>query len=335
MSNQIVLTGDRPTGALHLGHYVGSLQNRLTLQEKYECFILIADIQALTDNFDDPTKVKFNVHQLLLDYLAVGIDPKKTTICVQSQIPELFELTTYFLNLVTINNLERNPTVKHEAEQKGYDSIPAGFFIYPVSQAADIALFQSELVPVGEDQLPHLEETNRIVRKFNRIYGVDALKECQPILSETKRLVGTDGKSKMSKSLGNAILLSDNNDTIHQKVMGMFTDPKHQKVNDPGDPNNPVFEYLTIFHPDKNYIEELKSSYSKGGLGDVKVKNILSEVLIELISPIREKRIQYSNDMFMMTQILKSGTETARQAAAPTIKNVRRAMHLNVLDVLG
>lgn len=248
---KIILTGDRPTGKLHLGHYVGSLVNRVKLQDEYEQYVMIADIQALTDNFENPGKIVDNLYEVALDYLSIGIEPGKSTIFIQSHIPELAELTVYYLNLVTLGRLERNPTVKSEIQQKGYDSsIPAGFLCYPVSQAADITAFKAEAVPVGEDQVPMIEQTNEIVRRFNRIYNTDCLKEAKPILSKTSRLVGIDGQSKASKSLGNAIFLSDTPEEIKRKVFLMFTDPAHLKISDPGKvEGNVVFEYLSAFHP--------------------------------------------------------------------------------------
>ena len=252
-----ILTGDRPTGPLHLGHYVGSLQNRVRLQDQYDQYVMIADVQALTDNFDNPQKITSNVFELIKDYIAVGIDPDQTSIFIQSQIPEIAELTIYYLNLVSLGRLERNPTVKMEIAQKGYgDSIPAGFFCYPVNQAADISIFRAEIVPVGEDQVPMIEQTNEIVRRFNRIYGGEYLKECQALLSSFPRLVGIDGKAKASKSLNNAIFLSDLEEDIKKKILQMYTDPDHLKVSDPGKvEGNVCFAYLDIFHPDKEEVE--------------------------------------------------------------------------------
>lgn len=324
-----ILTGDRPTGKLHLGHYIGSLQNRVLLQKDYNQFVMIADVQALTDNFDNPTKITENVFEVVKDYLSVGIDPNDTTIFIQSQIPEICELTLYYLNLVTIGRLERNPTVKTELQQKGLtDSIPAGFFCYPVNQAADITIFQAETIPVGDDQLPILEQTNEIVRRFNRIYKTDCLKECTPLLSKVSRLVGIDGTAKASKSLGNAIFLSDSEAEIKRKVFQMYTDPQHYKVSDPGSvEGNVVFTYLDAFHPDLEEVEALKAHYQKGGLGDVTIKNILNSTLQDLLAPIREKR---ANITLEETQaILQEGTLKARKVAQKTMQMVREAMGIN------
>ena len=278
---KIILTGDRPTGKLHLGHYVGSLANRIKLQDEYEQYIMIADIQALTDNFENPSKIVDNLYEVALDYLSVGIEPQKSTLFIQSHIPELAELTVYYLNLVTLGRLERNPTVKTEIQQKGYDSsIPAGFFCYPVSQAADITAFKAEAVPVGDDQVPMIEQTNEIVRRFNRIYNTDCLKEAKPILSKIPRLVGIDGQSKASKSLGNAIFISDTPEEIKRKVFLMFTDPTHLKISDPGKvEGNVVFDYLDAFHSDPQEVATLKAHYRKGGLGDSTIKNLLNTCL--------------------------------------------------------
>lgn len=321
-----ILTGDRPSGPLHLGHYIGSLQNRIKLQHEYDQYVMIADIQALTDNFENPSKITQNVYEVAKDYLSVGIIPEKTTILIQSQIPEIAELTIYYLNMVTVSRLERNPTVKSEIQQKGYaDSIPAGFFCYPVSQAADITIFQAELVPVGEDQIPMIEQTNEIVRKFNRIYHTNCLKECKAVLSSAPRLVGIDGKAKASKSLGNAIFLSDSSEEIKKKIMQMFTDPDHLKVSDPGKiDGNVVFSYLDAFHLDKEEVEALKIHYSKGGLGDVTIKNILNKTLQDFLAPIREKRSAIHNEE--VQSILKHGTGKARKVAQETLDMVRDAI---------
>jgi tryptophanyl-tRNA synthetase len=296
-----ILTGDRPTGKLHLGHYIGSLQNRVKLQHEFEQYIMIADVQALTDNFENPGKITENVFEVAKDYLSIGIDPEITTILIQSQIPEIAELTVYYLNLVTLGRLERNPTVKREIQQKGYDdSIPAGFFCYPVSQAADITIFQAEVVPVGDDQVPMIEQTNEIVRRFNRIYNSEVLKECKAVLSKSSRLVGIDGKAKASKSLGNAIFLSDSADEIKRKIFQMYTDPDHIKVSDPGKiEGNVVFTYLDAFHPNSEEVQELKLHYERGGLGDTTIKNILNDVLQEFLLPIREKRQTYTKDQII------------------------------------
>ncbi|WP_419241658.1 tryptophan--tRNA ligase [Cardinium endosymbiont of Nabis limbatus] len=321
-----ILTGDRPTGQLHLGHYVGSLQNRIKLQSSYDQYILVADLQALTDHFAHPEKVSQNIIEIAKDYLSVGIDPEQTTILIQSQIPEIAELTVYYLNLVTLGRLRRNPTIKYEMQQKGYnEAIPAGFFCYPVSQAADITLFQAELVPVGEDQLPMIEQTNEIVRRFNRLYHTETLKECKAVLSKTARLVGIDGKSKSSKSLGNAIALADPPEVIKQKVFQMYTDPDHIKASDPGRvEGNVVFAYLDAFHPDLEILADLKAHYRRGGLGDVVIKNMLNDRLQLLLAPIRAKRD--SLDAKMVKEILHQGTVKAAQLAKETIKMVREAM---------
>lgn len=321
-----ILTGDRPSGRLHLGHYVGSLQSRVKLQYEYDQYIMIADVQALTDNFENPKKITENVFEVAKDYLSVGIDPTQTTIFVQSQIPEIGELTVYYLNLVTVGRLERNPTVKSEIQQKGYnDSIPAGFLCYPVSQAADITIFQAELVPVGEDQVPMIEQTNEIVRRFNRIYDSDCLKECNAILSNTPRLVGIDGKAKASKSLGNAISLSDMQEEIKQKIFQMFTDPTHLKISDPGQvEGNVVFTYLDIFHPDKEEVESLKAHYRQGGLGDMTIKNILNNSIQDLLKDIREKREAIKQKD--VQEILYHGTAKASQRAKLTMEEVREAI---------
>lgn len=323
-----ILTGDRPSGNLHLGHYIGSLQNRVKLQHDYDQFVMIADVQALTDNFENPKNIREHVFEVAKDYLSVGIDPEKTTILIQSQIPEIAELTIYYLNLVTLGRLERNPTVKSEIQQKGYDdSIPAGFFCYPVSQAADITIFQAEIVPVGDDQIPMLEQTNEIVRRFNRIYNTNYLKECKPILSNTSRLMGIDGKSKASKSLRNAIFLSDPPEEIKQKIFQMYTDPNHIKISDPGKiEGNVVFTYLDSFHPNKEEVLELKANYMRGGLGDTTIKNILNNTIQNLLTPIREKRLTISNNEIQ--EILYQGTIKAQQLAKNTIEFVRAAIGL-------
>lgn len=328
---KIILTGDRPTGALHLGHYVGSLQNRVKLQNQYEQFVMVADMQALTDNFDNPEKVRNNLLEVVLDNLAVGLDPLTTTIFVQSQIPELAELFMYYLNLVTVSRLERNPTVKTEIQQKGFDkSIPAGFLCYPVSQAADITAFKAEVVPVGEDQKPVLEQTNEIVRRFNNIYKTDCLKECEAYVSHCPRLMGLDGNAKMSKSLGNAIFLKDSEDEIMKKVRSMYTDPNHIRVTDPGKvEGNVVFEYLDVFDPNKEEVEELKAHYRKGGLGDVKLKKRLADILITMLKPIQERRSFYSSNMDEVIRIVKAGNEKARAKASETLDEVRRAIGVN------
>ncbi len=330
MKQDIVLTGDRPTGPLHLGHYLGSLKNRLHYQDIYKQYVIIADVQALTDNYEHPHKVHDNVFEVACDYLAIGIDPAKTTIFIQSQIPEIADLTIYYLNLVTIARLRRNPTVKAEIDQKGYgDAIPAGFFMYPVSQAADITCVKATVVPVGEDQLPMIEQTNEIVRAFNRIYKKEVLPEVRAIVPEVARLVGTDGKSKMSKSLGNAIYLSDSADTVAQKVKGMYTDPNHLKVSDPGKvEGNTVFTYLDIFDPNKDEVAELKRHYQAGGLGDMVLKKRLSEILNAFIDPIRTRREKFHNDKSYVMDILKKGTEATREVTAKTLAEVHDVMWL-------
>lgn len=328
---EIVLTGDRPTGPLHLGHYVGSLLNRIALQDQYTQYVMIADIQALTDNADNPQKVRDNVLEVMMDYLAVGIDPKKTTFFIQSMIPEIAELTVLYLNLVTVSRLQRNPTVKHEMQQKSYEeSVPAGFLMYPVSQAADITFAKATLIPVGEDQLPMIEQTNEIVRSFNRMYGQEVFSEVKALVSTVGRLPGTDGKAKMGKSMGNAIFLSDDVDTLKKKVMSMYTDPGHLRVEDPGQvEGNMVFEYLDVFDTNKEKVSELKQQYRHGGLGDVKLKMYLFEVLNELLAPIRAKRAILAQDKNAVLQILLEGTREVRKVAAQTMDEVRKVMHLD------
>lgn len=327
MENKIILTGDRPTGQLHLGHYVGSLENRVRLQEDHQQFIMIADMQALTDNADNPEKVRNNVVEVALDYLAAGLDPAKTTMFVQSAIPELAELTMFYLNLVTVARLQRNPTVKSEMQQKGYGAdVPAGFLMYPVSQAADITAFKAGIVPVGEDQLPVIEQTNEIVRKFNSIYG-DVLVETKGLLSTHTRLAGLDGKAKMSKSLGNCIYLADDADTLKKKVMAMFTDPDHLRVEDPGKiEGNMVFSYLDVFDTNKEYVAELKAHYQRGGLGDVKVKRYLLEILEAKFAPIRNRRAEFAKDKAEVMNMLRLGSQQAKAVAAQTLLEVRRAI---------
>lgn len=327
---KIVLTGDRPTGPLHLGHYVGSLKNRLILQETCTQYVMLADVQALTDNYDNPQKVRENVVEVAMDYLSVGLDPEKTTIFIQSMLPQLFELTVYYLNLVTWNRLKHNPTVKQEIVQKGYgDNVTAGFMVYPVSQTADITAFKANIVPVGADQLPMVEQSNEIVRHFNRTYKTDVLVEAEAMIPKiAARLPGTDGKAKMSKSLGNAIYLSDPADTVAKKIKGMYTDPGHLRVEDPGKvEGNPVFEYLDVFDPDKEKLEEMKAHYQRGGLGDSVVKKRLIDVVQAELEPIRQRRAQLDRGSVM--QILLKGTERANAAAAQTLSEVRKAMCLD------
>lgn len=331
MSKKIVLTGDRPTGPLHLGHYIGSLKNRVLLQETCDQFVMLADVQALTDNFHQPQKVRENVLEVALDYLAVGIDPKKTTIFIQSLIRAIPELTIYYLNFVTWNRLKHNPTVKQEIVQKGFgESVPAGFMIYPVNQTADITAFRADIVPVGEDQLPMIEQCNEIVRHFNQAYHCNALVEVEAMIPKMARLPGIDGKAKMSKSLNNAIFLSDPVDIVTKKVKGMYTDPDHLRVEDPGKvEGNPVFIYLDAFDPDKDKLEEMKAHYQRGGLGDSIVKKRLTEVLLEFLEPIRKKRGDLAKDKGSLMQIILDGTQKAATVADATLKEVRKAMCLD------
>lgn len=337
MAKEIILTGDRPTGKLHVGHYIGSLKKRVSMQNsgKYDSYIMIADQQALTDNARDPEKIKNSLIQVALDYLAVGLDPKKSTIFVQSQIPALAELNLYYLNLVTVSRLERNPTVKAEIQQKHFErSIPAGFFTYPVSQAADITAFKANLVPVGDDQEPMLEQTREIVRTFNSIYG-EVLVEPQGVFAPkgSGRLPGLDGNAKMSKSLNNAIYLSDDADTLRKKVMSMYTDPNHIHVEDPGKvEGNMVFTYLDIFDKDKDKVAELKEQYRVGGLGDVKIKRYLNEVLEAELGPIRARREEFAKDIPAVYAMLKEGSEKANEVANKTLEEVRRAIGVNYFD---
>jgi tryptophanyl-tRNA synthetase len=324
-----ILTGDRPTGALHLGHYVGSLRNRVALQQQYETFVLIADLQALTDHADDPALIRQSVIEVALDYLAVGIDPAVAAIVVQSQVPELAELTMYLLNLVTVARLQRNPTVKEEMRQKGFDAdVPAGFFVYPVSQAADITAFGAHLVPVGADQMPMIEQTVEIVRRFTRLYG-SVLVEPEALVPDVGRLPGLDGTTKMGKSLGNAIFLSDAADVVARKVMDMFTDPGHLRVTDPGRvEGNPVFAYLDAFDPDAPAVALLKERYRAGGLGDVALKRRLVDVLESFLGPIRARRTALAQDLESVHAIVREGTARGRARAAGTLVAVRRAMGL-------
>ena len=343
---KIILTGDRPTGRLHIGHYVGSLKRRVELQNSGEydkIFIMIADAQALTDNADNPEKVRQNIIEVALDYLSVGLDPAKATLFIQSQISELTELTFYYSNLVTVSRLQRNPTVKSEIQMRGFEtSIPVGFFTYPISQAADITAFKATTVPVGEDQLPMLEQTKEIVRSFNRIYG-DTLVEPEILLPDNKaclRLPGIDGKAKMSKSLGNCIYLSESEAEVKEKIMkNMYTDPEHIRVEDPGHiEGNMVFTYLDAFckpeHfaeylPDYSDLDELKAHYMRGGLGDVKVKKFLINVMNEELNPIRARRKEYEKDIASVYEVLKKGSEAAREVAAKTLDDVKNSMKIN------
>jgi tryptophanyl-tRNA synthetase len=332
-SAPVILTGDRPTGPLHLGHFVGSLRNRVAYQDSYRQFVMLADAQALTDNMDDIGKVHRNVVEVALDYLAVGIDPARTTILIQSQIPELTELTFYYLNLVTVARLERNPTVKQEIIQRGFErDIPAGFLTYPASQAADITAFKASVVPVGEDQIPMIEQCNEIVRKFNRTYGgdKDILVECKAIVPEVGRLPGIDGRAKMSKSLGNTINLGASPDEIRAAVKQVYTDPLHLKVSDPGHlEGNVAFIYLDAFDTDKAGLEEMKAHYTRGGLGDSVVKKRLEGILQDLLAPIRARREEFAKDRGQVLQILKEGTMKAREVAAQTTDEVRKALGLS------
>jgi tryptophanyl-tRNA synthetase len=333
MKNQeIVLTGDRPTGPLHLGHYVGSLKERTILQNTHTQYVMIADTQALTDNFETPEKVRQNVLELVLDYLSVGLDPEKSIIFIQSCIPEIAELTVFFLNLVTINRLKRNPTVKTEIAQKKYgEDVTAGFLMYPVSQTADIAIVRANVVPVGEDQLPMIEQANEIVHRFNTIYKQDVFPKMHALTrSTTGRLPGIDGKAKMSKSLSNAIFLKDDADTVTQKVMKMYTDPNHIHVSDPGNvKGNTVFTYLAIFDPEKEEVEKLKEHYTRGGLGDVTIKKRLIEVINTFLNPIREKRKEYEKNIDFVKQLLHKGNIATKKEAEKTMKLVRSVMHLD------
>lgn len=333
---KIILTGDRPTGKLHLGHYAGSLASRVKLQDVHRQFVMIADTQGLTDNAHDTKKIRENILEVALDYLAVGIDPKKTTIFIQSLVPALPELTMYFLNLVTWNRLKHNPTVKLEIVQKGYgEEVPAGFMIYPISQAADITAFKADLVPAGDDQIPIIEQTVEVVRKFNRLYNTDILIEPQIVTSTMARLPGIDGKGKMSKSLGNAIFLSDSVDEVTKKVKGMYTDPGHLRVEDPGKvEGNPVFIYLDAFGKDTAKIDEMKAHYARGGLGDSVVKKYLLDVLIAFLEPIRGRREEYAKDPQQVMSYLFQGTEVARAAADKTLAEVRRAMGIDYQGML-
>ncbi|MDE6201907.1 MAG: tryptophan--tRNA ligase [Lachnospiraceae bacterium] len=346
--SKIILTGDRPTGRLHVGHYAGSLKRRVELQNSgiYDkIFIMIADAQALTDNAEQPEKVRQNIIEVALDYLSCGLDPALSTLLIQSQIPELCELSFYYMNLVTVSRLQRNPTVKSEIQMRNFEaSIPVGFFTYPISQAADITAFKATTVPVGEDQLPMIEQTREIVRKFNSIYG-DALVEPDVLLPDNKacqRLPGIDGKAKMSKSLNNCIYLSDTEEDVRKKVMSMFTDPNHLQVSDPGQvEGNPVFIYLDAFCrndmfaeylPEYANLEELKAHYTRGGLGDVKVKKFLNKVLQEELAPIRAKRKEWEKDIPGVYEILRKGSMEAQETASRTLDDVKKAMKINYFD---
>ncbi|WP_087026288.1 tryptophan--tRNA ligase [Thaumasiovibrio subtropicus] len=331
--SDIILTGDRATGPLHLGHYVGSLKQRVELQHANQQTILVADMQGLTDNAHQPSKVASNILNVVADYLAVGIDPDKTTICLQSQLPALAELTMFYSNLVTMSRLERNPTVKSEIQSKGFErSIPVGFMTYPISQAADISAFHATLVPVGDDQLPMIEQTNEIVRKLNGLAGEAILTECRPLLSNAPRLPSTDGKNKMSKTMGNTINLGASEREISAAVKSMYTDPYHLRVEDPGRvEGNVVFTYLDAFHPDKGYVDELKAHYQRGGLGDGKTKKILEECLQELLQPIRARRADYLNDKAQLVDILRKGSQISREKTETVLHSVKAVFGLNIL----
>lgn len=360
MSNKVILTGDRPTGRLHIGHYVGSLRGRVELQNEADykkMFVFIADAQALTDNFDNPEKVRQNIVEVALDYLSVGLDPSKVTIFVQSMIPELTELTFFYMNLVTVARLQRNPTVKSEIAMRGFSKeteegqekvfgsgLPVGFFTYPISQAADITAFKATTVPAGEDQKPMIEQTVEIVRKFNSIYG-ETLVEPQILLPKNSaclRLPGIDGKAKMSKSLGNCIYLSETADELNKKVMSMYTDPQHISVNDPGHiEGNTVFTYLDAFCKDEHFalylpdyanLDELKAHYKRGGLGDVKIKKFLAKILNEEFEPIRARRKEFEKDIPAVYDMLRKGSQTAREVASQTMSEVKNAMKINYFD---
>ena len=345
---KIMLTGDRPTGKLHVGHYVGSLRRRVELQNTGDfddIFIMIADAQALTDNADNPEKIRQNIIEVALDYLACGLDPAKSTLFIQSQIPELCELSFYYMNLVTVSRLQRNPTVKSEIQMRNFEaSIPVGFFTYPISQAADITAFKATTVPVGEDQLPMIEQTREIVRKFNSIYD-EVLVEPDVLLPENEaccRLPGTDGGQKMSKSLGNCIYLADTEADVKKKIMSMYTDPTHIQISDPGHvEGNTVFTYLDAFSKPEHFeeylpeyanLQELKDHYTRGGLGDVKIKKFLNNIMQEELSPIRARRAEYEKDIPAVYEILRKGSETAREAAAQTMAEVKRAMRINYFE---
>lgn len=346
--SKIILTGDRPTGRLHVGHYVGSLRKRVELQNSGEydkIFIMIADAQALTDNADNPEKIRQNIIEVALDYLSCGLDPAKSTLFIQSQIQELTELTFYYMNLVTVSRLQRNPTVKSEIQMRNFEtSIPVGFFTYPISQAADITAFKATTVPVGEDQLPMIEQCREIVRKFNSVYG-ETLVEPEALVPQNEvccRLPGIDGKAKMSKSLGNCIYLSDSADEVRTKIMSMFTDPNHLKVSDPGSlEGNTVFTYLDAFCKNEQFerylpeyanLDELKAHYQRGGLGDVKVKKFLNNVMQEELEPIRNRRKELQKQIPDIYEILKKGSEVAREEAAKTMSEVKAAMKINYFD---
>ena len=332
-TSQTILTGDRPTGQLHLGHYVGSLRQRVLLQHDHQQFILVADLQGLTDNGSNPQKISSNILEVMADYLAVGIDPQKTTICLQSALPALAELSALYMNIVTVARVERNPTVKNEIAQKGFSrSLPVGFLAYPISQAADITAFKAELVPVGDDQLPMIEQTNEIVHKMNSLTTTPILRHCKALLSDVSRLPGIDGNAKMSKSLGNTLTLSASEEEIHRAVSAMYTDPNHLRVADPGQvEGNVVFTYLDAFHADKAFVAEMKAHYRRGGLGDRQCKNALETCLQELLAPIRERRATYIQDKGMLLTLLRRGSERAHELTQRTLHEVKRGLGLPVL----
>jgi len=325
-----ILTGDRPSGKLHLGHYAGSLANRVKLQDEYDQYILIADVQALTDNYENPVKVADSVRELVLDYIAVGIDPSKSTIVLQSQIPAIAELTVFYLNMVSLNRVLRNPTIKAEIEQKGFgDSVPAGFAMYPVSQAADITAFEANLVPVGEDQLPMIEQTREIVRKFNNLYG-NTLVEPEALVGEFPRLIGLDGKAKMSKSLGNSIYLSDSVDEVNRKVGQMYTDQTRLKPTDFGHiEGNPVFIYHDAFNPNRQEVEDLKNRYRNGQVGDVEVKRKLALAINNVLEPMRKRRADLEKNPERVNEILKQGVEKGKVVSGMVLKKVKQAMKID------
>ncbi|MEC6166627.1 MULTISPECIES: tryptophan--tRNA ligase [Klebsiella] len=332
-TSQTILTGDRPTGQLHLGHYVGSLRQRVLLQHNHQQFILVADLQGLTDNGSNPQKISSNILEVMADYLAVGIDPQKTTICLQSALPALAELSALYMNIVTVARVERNPTVKNEIAQKGFSrSLPVGFLAYPISQAADITAFKAELVPVGDDQLPMIEQTNEIVHKMNSLTTTPILQHCKALLSDVSRLPGIDGNAKMSKSLGNTLTLSASEEEIHRAVSAMYTDPNHLRVADPGQvEGNVVFTYLDAFHADKAFVADMKAHYRRGGLGDRQCKNALETCLQELLAPIRERRATYIQDKGMLLTLLRRGSERAHELTQRTLHEVKRGLGLPVL----
>lgn len=327
-----VLTGDRPTGPLHLGHYVGSLRQREALQNDYQQFVLVADLQGLTDNGSNPQKIRNNIPEVMADYLAAGIDPSLTTFCLQSALPALAELTMLYLNIVTVARVERNPTIKNEIAQKGFSrGLPVGFLAYPISQAADISAFRARLVPVGDDQLPMIEQTNEIIHKMNSLLPEPVLHPCKALLSETSRLPGIDGNAKMSKSLGNTLPLSASEEAIHRAVQAMYTDSRHLKVTDPGQTDgNMVFTYLDAFHPNKCKVAEMKLHYQRGGLGDSVCKDELEICLQELIAPMRERRAAYIKDKGMLIEVLKQGSERANEITQNTLMDVKKGLGLQI-----